>query len=325
MPQSLTAFCKKLATEKSVVVCCHISPDPDAIGSAAALQLILKASGANACFYLPEVLPGVLSPYLENVSIISEISDIPADAVPVVVDTATKERTFADDSFFERFDAGQVYVIDHHASNVGWGTQNFIDATAAASAVIVYEIAKCLNVELCVDSASLLYAGLNDDTGSFRYSNADERSFLVAGSLVGAGAKPEEIANALYFSIPERVMKLRSLALTTLQTHADGLVASIAITQKMLKDCGTAVEDSDGIVDIARSLEGVSCAIFFRQRQEGGWRVSLRSKVPTIDVNKVAANFGGGGHNAAAGCTLSSSGTYEESLKLVLDVLQEQL
>ena len=230
---------------------------------------------------------------------------------------------FTRDGFFETFGSERVYVIDHHESNPAWGTNNYIDPRAAASAVIVFQIAKQLGQIVGPEVATLLFAGLMDDTGSWRFSNSNGQSFLVAASLVAAGASPEEVANAIYFSVPEKVIKLRSMALGTLQTHCDGAVASIAVTRQMLEACDATIEDSDGIVDIARSLQGVRCAVFMREREQG-WRVSLRAKDSSIDVNQVAGVFSGGGHPAAAGATIPS-GSLESAIDSVIEVISKQL
>jgi phosphoesterase RecJ-like protein len=303
MRQTFAEFCEALSAAQSVVLCCHVSPDPDAIGSTAALQLALQGSGKEAVFYLPEAYKGPLNIFLSSARFVSDLKSISSEATVVVVDTATKERTFADSDFVDSFGSRTVLVLDHHGSNEGWGTINFIQPTAAASAGLVLDVIKNLRLPLTSDTASLLFAGLTDDTGSFRYSNATVEAFQTAAELVQAGAVPEQISNLLYFSVPERVMRLRSLALESLTLHAGGKIASIAVTKEIFDRCNATAEDSDGLVDIARSLDGVVCAIFIRERTDG-WRISLRSKDVGVNVDSVAAQFGGGGHKAAAGCTI---------------------
>lgn len=323
MRQAIENFCAALHSERELILCTHVSPDADAIGSTAALQLALQASGRQAVFHLPEPYAGPLTPYLSEVLFEVDEKRLSATAPVLVVDTATKERTYVSEDFLERFEARRVYVLDHHGSNPAWGTVNAIVPYAPASASLVLEVLECMNLPLSVDGANLLFAGLTDDTGSFRFSNAGESAFLTAAKLVHAGAQPSEIANALYFSIPERVMRLRAMALETLALHERGRIASIVVTAEMFQGCQATAEDSDGIIDIARSMEGVLAAVFLRQREDG-WRVSLRSKNEAINVDSVAAVFGGGGHRAAAGCTLNGM-QLEDARAAVVGELAKQL
>ncbi|MCB0324259.1 MAG: hypothetical protein KDD69_11835, partial [Bdellovibrionales bacterium] len=157
-----------------------------------------------------------------------------------------------------------------------------------------------------VAAAQLLLAGLMDDTGSFRYSNATVAAFDCAARLVAQGAAPEHIANILYFSLPERVLRLRAMAFNGLALLLEGRLAVIAVTDDMLQSCKADASDTEGVVELARSIEGTVAAAFLREI-DSGWKVSLRSKDPRVNVNTIAGRFGGGGHPAAAGCRMQGS------------------
>jgi phosphoesterase RecJ-like protein len=251
------------------------------------------------------------------------VHEIPARTFSalVVVDTASEKRVGPGVGEL-RTRAERTYNLDHHVSNVGWGERNYIDADAPASALIVWELCRELGVAVVPQIANLLYAGLLDDTGGFCFSNTNARSFRCAAALVDGGADPEKVANALYFNQPLRLLKLHALALQTLSLELGGRVSLISITARGLERCGAKAEDVEGIVDLARRVEGTQVAIFQRELDDG-WKFSLRSKDPRIDVNEVAATFGGGGHTAAAGCKIT--GSEEEARDRVLRRVAEVL
>ncbi len=304
MTTSIKSIAKILQTGTQSLVCTHVSPDPDAIGSGGALCHLLSALGHQAVLYLPEGFPERFRSLLGDLPTVHELSAATYELV-VAVDTASAPRLGPEHEAI--LAAGKPVInLDHHASNSAYGTENFIDASAAASAALVYRLFKELQVELTPLAANLLYAGLLDDTGSFRYSNTDVESFQTAAGLLEAGANPEVISNSLYFSIPERVLKLKAAAIEHLSVELDGQLALIVVTDEMLTRLGASAEETEGIVDIARSVEGVSAAVFLRETRSS-WKASLRAKGADIDVNAIAARFGGGGHRAAAGCRLEGS------------------
>jgi phosphoesterase RecJ-like protein len=288
------------------LICTHISPDPDAIGSSAAIFCLLRQIGISATVYLPEPLPKRFESITSGVSFVHQLPAL-SDTIEVVlaVDAAALPRLGPECEALKAL-SKTLINIDHHASNTRYGTCNWVMSDSAASAILVFRLFEALGERPDSVAANLLYAGLLDDTGSFRYSNTNAEAFQVAEKLLSCGAVPEEIANTLYFSVEESVLRLKARAVSELRIELGGQVAFIAVSDAMLKECGARPEDTEGIVDIARSVEGVRAAAFMRE-MEHGWKVSLRAKDETVDVNAVAALFGGGGHRAAAGCRVEGS------------------
>lgn len=305
---------------KTAVVCSHVAPDPDAIGSSAAFQLLLSELGVAASFYLPEPAPERMRSFLEGVAVIHEVPSTQVDAL-IVLDTASQKRISGPEEELIAM-ADTVINIDHHPSNIGWGDVNFIRGDAASTSIIVLQLLEALGAPLTPVIAQLLLSGLVDDTGSFRFSNANVESFETAAKLVRAGASPTIVANELYFSMPERVLTLRAKALSKLRVTANGQIASVTVSAALLEECGASAEDTEGLVDYARSVEGTRAAAFFREMSDG-WKVSLRAKDERLDVNAIAGKFGGGGHRAAAGCKVS--GSMEEVQTQVLAALEKAL
>ena len=164
--------------------------------------------------------------------------------------------------------------------------------------------------------------GLQTTRGRLDFSNTKARTLECAAELIRCGASPMDVANVMYFSVPERVFRLRALAISNLEVVLGGRIAVVSVTDKMLSDCGAKAEDTEGIVDLARSVKGTIGAVFIRQLDKG-WKVSLRSKTDSFDVNAVAAQFGGGGHTAAAGCKVH--GTLEDAKSQLLEAVEKQL
>ena len=319
---SLEEIADFIKRAKSVVLAAHISPDSDAIGSSVGLTRLIKTLGIQATTYLFDRVPSRNAPFLGD----SQVShSVPTEAYDLLisVDTATQPRLGdANEELFRL--ASKTIVIDHHISNPGYGDLNFIDVAYASSSSIILHLGKLLGAQFDETTANLLLAGLMDDTGCFRFGNTTERVFFEAAELVRLGAKPEYVSELLYFSSPLRFLQLRSKLVDSLELIANGQVALGYITQKSLSDLGCTKDDADGLIEVLRSVENTKGAVFLRELEPTAdrperWKGSLRSKQGSFDANAVAGVFGGGGHIAAAGCTI------EEPLAVIKLLLEAEI
>jgi phosphoesterase RecJ-like protein len=194
-----------------------------------------------------------------------------------------------------------IINIDHHFSAKPFGHVNWIDPEACATAEMVYRLGRDGGVKITREIATCLYTAVMTDTGSFRFAGTSDRTFALAGELVGCGADPVQCANNVYFANPLSKMRLLGAALSTLRR--DGGIAWMHITRAHIDRCEALDEDAEGLVNYALSIEGVQVAAFFREMSDQRYRVSLRSK-PGVDVAAIAEMFGGGGHHNASGCSL---------------------
>lgn len=305
----------------SLIVSAHVSPDADAVGSAAALGRILTALGKAVVIYLADDVPSHLRALLGDAPIVHTVPEVEFDTL-IVVDTATRARIGKDaELLFSR--CRFSIVIDHHISNSKYGDLNYIEGDAPSSASIVFDLAKRLGAPLDSDTLNLLYAGLCDDTGSFRYSNATPRAFSDAQELVELGAEVSRIAEMLFFSVPLNRVRLRARALGQLEFVSKDRVAFTMLSLADFRACGASPLDSEGVIDDIRAVQGVLGAVFMRETAEG-YRFSLRSKSDAFDANAIAARFEGGGHRAAAGCTIRGVSA-EEAKQRMVAVLDESL
>lgn len=289
---------------ENYILATHISPDSDAIGSVVGLYLALKGEGKEVSLYLNDGMPNRFVGLVpDDLKYITSVPD--SDFIFIGVDCATKKR-LGDLSEDLVARSRMSYNIDHHTSNELWAKLNYIDAVSPATACIIYKLLDELKINISSEMASLLYAGILDDTGFFRFSNTTPDSLSIAGKLVELGARPADISNIIHFNVPKRVVNLRAAALNTLQFYLNDRVAMLNVTRAMLDQTGCKSEESEGLVDLARGVEGVDLAFFIREMDDK-LKVSCRAKTEEFDVNQLAGKFGGGGHKMASGFTFEGS------------------
>jgi phosphoesterase RecJ-like protein len=291
---------------KSFLIAGHINPEGDSIGSSLALALGLKKLGKEVHVISSDPVPENLR-FLPSSKIIKQKPPIKKLDLLVLVDCNIPARTG-----FRDFNVRQAAVIDHHVLPADEVASEFhrslaaghIDSDAAAAGVLVYKFLNKLKIDIDKKIATNLYTAILVDTGGFRYSNASPESLRIAASLVKAGARPADISNELFDSVPFRSMKLLGLMLSTLDKK-DGIAWTTA-TKTMFYKTGTTAEDCEDFVDFPRKVKDAEVAVFFRQEGNKSFKLSLRSK-GRVNVQKVAMSFGGGGHVAAAGCKVKGS------------------
>jgi phosphoesterase RecJ-like protein len=279
----------------------HANPDGDAIGSELGLARVLAGLGKSSTVWNLHPTPGVYRdlPGADRIHVGGEApSGFPDafDAV-VVLECPSLDRT----GLAETLRLRPLINIDHHLGNQHYGSVNWIDTEAPAVGVMVFDAARALGVRLDAATADCLYLALVTDTGGFRFSNATPAAFEAAGRLVAAGARVETVSHWLYESQPEGSVRLLGELLGTLSLHDDGRVAAVHLTREMFERAGASPGDSEGLIDVPRTIAGVEAVLLLRELEAGDWKVSLRSR-GAVDVEAVARARGGGGHRNAAGC-----------------------
>lgn len=298
----------------------HIHPDGDALGSTLGLAAVLAKIGKRCTVVHEEAMPRRFSflPGIDRVHSVAECDRRFRTAVSL--DCADRERI---GTAVELLDEGaELLNIDHHATNDRFGSLNLVDVGASATCQIVCELARLLGVPLAGDVAVCLYTGLFTDTGGFRYGNTTAAVHRLAAEMIDLGLNPYPIADRAVEMLTLTQVRLLAGALAELRTGAGGLVAYIPVSFRLLQETGASVEDTQELVNYARNLEGVEVGLMFREEEPGRVKVSLRSKY-TVDVSKIAARFGGGGHLRAAGCTVE--GSLDRVVQRVLDAVEEEV
>ena len=296
---SLAGLAGALKSHNRFVVMSHVRPDGDALGCEIAMGLCLKQLGKDVTVWNQD---GMLEKYsfLPHSEIVTTPPSAPVDfEVAVALDTAAQDRV--GDCLQA---AGNVKLwinIDHHISNNHYGDLAYIDPAAPATGQILYELIRRQGLPFDRDIAENLFVAISTDTGSFQYPNTTARTFEIGAELVKAGVNVGRLSQQMYESYPRRRIELLRELLNVLRITCDGRVASFALTRETARKVGAFPEDNEGLIDYIRAIEGVIVAAFIEELPEGKVRISLRSKETAVDVCKICAQFGGGGHTLAAG------------------------
>lgn len=295
----------------------HVHPDADVLGTLLALGDVLAARGWSVVEGGPHPAPALLS-FLPGVERYRTLSTIEGafDAV-VLTDCPNPART---QGLIEQARATRATIlnIDHHPDNRRYGDVNWIDPTAAATGEMVYRLVTALAAPLTPGIATNLFTAIHTDTGSFRYSNTTEQTFEIAAALVAAGAQPGLVSNRLYERRQADSLRWLGESLRRIEVSPDGRIAWLALPSGVVPESFVEAED---LVNYPRSIGSVHVACFLRQLGDQV-KVSLRGK-GDVDVSRIAARFGGGGHPNAAGCTVP--GELSEATRSVLAAVREGL
>lgn len=292
---------------RRIAVIGHARPDGDCIGSQVALARVLAALGFDVVCINADAIPRRLQFLVKEMAFLrtDEVVNAPDDRAAIFVDCADHAR--AGERLKVRFPA-PVAVVDHHLSNVGFATANLVDSAAAATCEILAGVFFDNNLPVDAQTAQALYTGILTDTGQFRFNSTSRRCFVLAGELVARGAQPSEAGYQLYERETEGKLRLLQHFLASLRLECAGRVCVGTLAPGIFEETGTSVEDTEGLVDYARSIDGVDIGALIEEKTDGTVKASLRAKEPAYRVDLVAAQFNGGGHACAAGLNLKSGG-----------------
>jgi len=296
---SFAEITDRLRAAKTICILSHVRPDPDAYGSQLALGIALKQLGKEVTLWNED---GMIDRYrfLPGSELIGQGADRPQDFdVVVILDTANKER--AGKPLESIGQVGCWINIDHHLSNTGYGDLVHISEAAPATGEILYELFADQQIPFTYGIADNLFAAISTDTGSFQYPSTTARTYEIAADLIRKGVDVGELSRLLYDSSPLRRVNLMREMLNLMTITADGRVCSAAIPRTTIDQVGAQPDDTEGLIDTLRSIEGVQVAVFLEELDPEHVRVSMRSKDASFDVCKIAKNFNGGGHALAAG------------------------
>lgn len=278
----------------------HIRPDADGLGAQLALHDALTAIGKK-----PRV--AIASKLLPRYEFLDPKRTVIEDFKPglftdrdcvVVLDTGTWNQLGDFGKWLQASPLPRA-VVDHHRTQDDLGGLQMVDITAEATGRLAYEIIRALDAPLSAGAAHALFMAIATDTGWFRHPNATAPTFALCSELVALGARPTELYEQLYEAATLARFKLTAVALDRLAIRANGKIAYTEIKLADYPATGAVPGDTEDLINFPRGVENVEIALVFIEQQDGGTKVSFRSRA--ADVSKLAEQFGGGGHKLASG------------------------
>jgi phosphoesterase RecJ-like protein len=286
-----------------ILIASHIQPDGDAIGSMLSLGVALRSMGKSVTMYNESPIPAIFR-FLPSVNlIVDRIEDMEQYNLAVILDCGDLQRVGRAATDILKIPV--IINIDHHITNTEFGTYTLVDHTACSTAEIIHRVISDLDIPIDKTIANAIYTAILTDTGSFLFQNTNSAAFAISSEMVAKGADPYMVAQYVYATYSLGRLKLLNMVLDTIEISDNGKMSTMFLSQKMLNETGTQIEDIYGLVNYAKHIEDVQIAALIRETHmaptgKGTFHVSLRSS-GDVDVSQIATMLGGGGHHNAAG------------------------
>lgn len=310
-----------ILTNNSFFITTHVNPDADAIGSEIAFYQILKLLGKKSFIINHSETPYNLK-FLDVDNVVKQFNlDDHAELfnqvdVVVALDFNRSDRTVSMRKNFEQSSAIKI-CIDHHQDPEKFVDYEFIDTDYSATGEILLSlITETKIVPLTKEIAEPVYAAIMTDTGSFRFERTTAKLHRKVATLLETGINPTEIYDKIYDQSKFSKIKLLGRALETIQLTANERIAYMIIKQKDFDQYGAVESDTENFVNYNLSIENVVIGLLFIELKNG-FKVSFRSK-GNIPVNKLASEFGGGGHTNASGARFFDRQMTDEIINQIL-------
>ncbi len=305
-----------LQEAQNIVITAHVNPDGDAIGSSLGVMHYLRDLGKQVRVVIDDDIPRNFA-FLNACDIIEKPTAAetgekePIDLL-LILDTSI-DRT---GNVMEAFSPTRILNIDHHVTNALACPAVYLDADSAATAEIIYQLLQEMNAKITKDIAMAVYTGLATDTGFFRFPNTTPFTMRAAADLLERGAEPGIISEAVEAKPFVRVIGMAK-ALEGAELLFGGKLAGIFLDHTAAES----LDSTEGLIDSLRVIEGTDVSVLLKWKEDGVFRVSMRSK--RTNVSNVAAAFSGGGHERAAGCTLKMN--FIEAKRTILEALKKAM
>jgi phosphoesterase RecJ-like protein len=299
------------------LISAHERLDGDALGSELALCRMLRSLGKEATIYNQDPTQGNFLFLPGSDGIVHQLPPLEPFEVAFILDCSELERVGRESARIGTIP--NLINIDHHVSNGGFCDVRLLDSQASSTGELIFRLVRDMGLAVTAEMATCLYTAILTDTGGFRYGNTRRGALLAAADLVAGGADPQWISENVFESDSPSRIRLLAAVLPTLTLEEGGRVGSLTVTQKALADTGALPEHSEGFVELPRSIRGVEISIVYAELPDGSFKLSLRSK-GSVNVERVARAFGGGGHTNAAGCRVA--GELSEIRRRVIEAIR---
>jgi len=317
---------KIISENYSFLITTHINPDADAIGSCLGFYFIVKSLGKQARIINTSETPYYLK-FLDGSNLV-EIFNVDEHKelfqsfdVLVALDFQQLNRIGDMQEFFRNSSKVKL-CIDHHEFPENFTEHLYIDTSYASTGEMIFDLANAMHINFDYQMAQALYAAIMTDTGSFRFDRTTSATHLRIARLLETGINPNLIYRNIYDTGSIERLRLLGKSLLTLQLNTEKSIAFIEIHRKDLNELGMQEADTEGFVNYCLSIKDVKVGLLFFETLEG-FKVSLRS-VGNIPVNKIAQEYGGGGHMNAAGIRIKGF-SIEDYKEKIIDTIEKYL
>jgi bifunctional oligoribonuclease and PAP phosphatase NrnA len=319
-------FVEVIRAHQRFLLVSHIRPDCDALGSELGMAGILDALGKRVRIVNGQATPPnytFIDPHrrIQTINVEVQPADLADIEIIMVLDTSAWAQLGPMGEVLKTTKAKKI-VLDHHVSSDDLGAEEFKNTEAEATGRLVLEAAQHLGVRLTPEIATPLFAAIATDTGWFRFGSVRGDTFRAGGALVDAGAKPNGIYNSLYEQETLARLNLIGCILSRAKAELDGRFIHTAVRQADFKATNAIPSDTEDIINMTLNVAGTQMAVILVEQPTGDVKVSFRSRC-SVDCSKLAEQFGGGGHKAAAGAFVK--GPFEEAQTKVLEAVRTAL
>ncbi len=286
---------------QSIAIGGHMRPDGDCMGSQLAIAYALKGQGKRVLVWNQDPMPDKLA-FLDPKKMLTTPKSSKKFDCVIIPDCANYDRLGTISNCMEN--RRLLINIDHHGSNTRYGDINWVNARSASTGELIYQLIKQAGWPITPEIADCLFTAISTDTGSFQYPSTRPATYHAAAELVNKGADIAKICSEVYQSYPLSRVRLQKHMYNNFKLTQNNQVAYFWIRKHDYARAGAIPDESEGLIDHIRDIELVKVACFFEEIEPEITRISLRSKVPAIDVSDIAMSFGGGGHQSAAGARI---------------------
>lgn len=314
--ENLLNLCK---TSNSVAIFTHKNSDHDTICSAVSLNEILKQNGVNAVIFVEKTPSSGILRFVPNENFLTS-SDACFD-VGICVDCSDL-RMLNDENLKVFGRCKTTFNIDHHQDNTKFANNNFVKKGWSSCCEVLYQLFK-QNFKLNEYIASLLYAGMYMDCGSFNYSSTSPKTLKCASELLKYCPNINENFFICFGVAGQEVFEITKRAFNSVKFYCDGKIAVSVLRKKDYHEANCKREDGKFVVTYLQNISGVEIGISFSEDNKNEWRISLRTSTSYVDVSSIAHRFNGGGHKKASGLTLK--GDYEKALNALICECKKEL
>ncbi len=311
---TLESAAKTLLSKDKILILTHRSPDGDTIGSGYALAMALRKLGKSVKVDCTDPFPEKYSYFIDKLEKLEFDEEFVVSVD--IADTKLLGEKLSD--YADKIDL----CIDHHGSNTKYAKEYYVEASAAAAAQVIAKLIRLMNVEFDKDIANAIYTGITTDTGCFRYTNVTAETHRIAADMIDCGAESGMINRLMFETKSRSRLEIERRVMDSIQFYLDGRCAIAYATIDMMKESGAVDSDMEGVSSLPRQIEGVMAGITLREKNNGKFKVSVRT-TDELDASAICANFGGGGHKAAAGCMIT--GTLNEAIEQIIEVVRQAL